>query len=117
MAKPNPRQILADLFVQGVKGLKIKATFAGYRNADLVVFSDVQVGNTILTHVHVRVDSLRERELKRLSRGDRVLLRADPTVYFSPNHKDGNFSLEHVLVKAVLKHAKNYKPGSTETYK
>jgi hypothetical protein len=117
LSKPNPRQILADLYVQGVKGLKIKATFAGYRNKDLVVFSDVQVGNTILTHVHVPVSALRERELKRLSRGDRVLLRADPEVYFSPNHQDGNFTISHVLVKAILKHAKNYKPGGTETYK
>lgn len=117
MTKPNPRQILADLMVQGVKGLKVKATFAGYRNKELVIFSDVQVGNTILTHVHVRVAALRERELKKLAKGDRVLLRADPTVYFSPNHQDGNFTFEHVLVKAVLKHARNYKPGDTATYK
>jgi hypothetical protein len=109
--KEKLRQVLEDLYVQGVKGLNIKATFAGYRNKDLVIFSDVQVGSTILTHVHVRVDALRERELKKLAHGDRVLLKADPEVYFSPNHQDGNFTLSHVLVKAVLKHAKNYRPG------
>lgn len=115
--KSNPRQILADLMVQGVKGLKIKATFVGYRNADLIVFSDVQVGSTILTHVHVRVTALRERELKRLSRGDRVLLKADPDVYFSPNHKEGNFTISNVFVKAILKHARDYKGSGTENYK
>jgi hypothetical protein len=114
--KPKPRQVLEDLFVQGVKGLSIKATFAGYRNADLIVFSDVQVGNTILTHVHVAVTALRERELKRLCKGDRVLLRADPAVYFSPNHQDGNFTIDHVLVKAVLKHAKNYDQIKHKTF-
>ena len=109
----TPRQILADLLVQGVKGIKVKATFAGMRNERLAIFSDVMVGDTILTHVHIEVDHMRPRELKRLTKGDRVLLRADPSVYFSPNHKDGNFTFTNVLVKAILHHGKK----STATFK
>lgn len=100
------RQILADLLVQGVKGIKVKATFAGMRNERLAIFSDVMVANTILTHVHVDVEHMRPRELKRLTKGDRVLLRADPAVYFSPNHKDGNFTLTNVLLKAIIRHSR-----------
>jgi hypothetical protein len=112
-ATAEQRRILADLMVQGVKGIKVKATFAGMRNENLAVFSDVMVGNTIITHLHVHVESMRPRELKRLARGDRVLLTADPTVYFSPNHPDGSFTLDKVLVKAILHHAK----GPVRTFK
>jgi hypothetical protein len=108
------RQVLADLMVQGVKGIKVKATFAGMRNENLAIFSDVMVGNTIITHLHVHIESMRPRELKRLTKGDRVLLRADPTVYYSPNHPDGSFTLDKVLVQAILHHSRK---TPTKTFK